>query len=165
MEDEVIATGVDEIDDNLVGNETDGVTDDGISTIQGITQTLRLIGAASTATATAAIFDGGVRFFAISDRGGGYGEVPTVAISSAPSGGTTAVGIATMIGGINVCNLNANPRLQSVQGVNVANSGAGYTVAPKVRIVGDGVGAAVTATIGDGVVGIVTITSGGGGGY
>ena len=53
--------------------------------------------------------------------------------------------------------------MQSVQGVNVANSGAGYTVAPKVRIVGDGVGAAVTATIGDGVVGIVTITSGGGG--
>ena len=163
MEDEVIATGVDEIDDNLIGDESDGVTDDGISTIQGITQTLKLIGAASTATATAAIFDGGVRFFTISDRGGGYGEVPTVAISSAPSGGTTAVGIATMIGGINVCNLNANPRLQSVQGINVANSGAGYTVAPSVRIIGDGVGAAVTATIGDGVVGIVTIASGGGG--
>ena len=68
-----------------------------------------------------------------------------------------------MIGGINVCNLNANPRLQSVQGVNVVNSGVGYTVAPKVRIIGDGVGAAVTATIGDGVVGIVNITSGGGG--
>ena len=163
MEDEVIATGVDEIDDNLIGDEIDGVTDDGISTIQGITQTLTLIGAASTATATGAIFDGGVRFFTISDRGGGYEEIPTVAISSAPSGGTTAVGIATMIGGINVCNLNANPRLQSVQGVNIANSGAGYTVAPSVRIIGDGVGAAMTATIGDGVVGIVTITSGGGG--
>ena len=37
--------------------------------------------------------------------------IPTVNVSAAPSGGLTAVGIATMIGGINVCNLNANPRL------------------------------------------------------
>ena len=33
-EDEVIATGIDEIDNNLVGEESDGETDDGISTIQ-----------------------------------------------------------------------------------------------------------------------------------
>jgi hypothetical protein len=38
--------------------------------------------------------------------------VPTVQISSAPAGGLTAVGIASMIGGIQVCNLNSNPRLQ-----------------------------------------------------
>jgi hypothetical protein len=71
-----------------------------------------------------------------------------------------------MIGGINVCNLNANPRDQSVQRVDVANSGAGYTVAPGVRFTGGGsggTGAAATATIGDGVVGIVTITNGGSG--
>ena len=164
LEDEVIATGIDDIDNNLIGENYDGLTDDGINTIQGPTQTLTLIGSGSTATATAAIFDGGVRFFTITDRGGGYSSVPTVGVSSAPAGGTTAIGIATMIGGINVCNLNVNPKLQSVQRIDVANSGAGYTVAPTVKITGGGgSGAASTATIGDGVVGIITVTSGGGG--
>ena len=166
LEDEVIATGIDDIDDNLIGDDYDGQTDDGINTIQGPTQTLTLIGAAVQAAATVAIFDGGVRQFTISNRGGGYSSVPTVVVSAAPSGGTTAIGIATMIGGINVCNLNANPRDQSVQRVDVANSGAGYTVAPGVRFTGGGsggTGAAATATIGDGVVGIVTITNGGSG--
>ena len=166
LEDEVIATGIDEIDNNLIGEESDGLTDDGINTIQGPTQTLTLVGAAVTATATAAIFNGGVRFFTVTNRGGGYSSIPTVGVSSAPSGGTTAIGIATMIGGINVCNLNANPKLQSVQAVNVVNSGAGYTVAPTVRFSGggtSGAGAAATATIGDGVVGLVTITAGGSG--
>jgi len=165
LEDEVIATGIEEVDNNLIGEDYDGSTDDGINTIQGPTQTLTLVGAGVTATATSAIFDGGVRLFTISSRGGGYSSVPTVGVTSAPAGGTTAIGIATMIGGINVCNLNANPKLQSVQAVNISNSGAGYTVAPGVRFFGggDGVGAAATTTIGDGVVGIVTVTSGGSG--
>ena len=166
LEDEVIATGIDEIDNNLIGEEYDGLTDDGINTIQGPTQTLTLVGSAVQATATVAIFDGGVRQFTITNRGGGYSSVPTVVVSAAPSGGTTAIGIATMIGGINVCNLNANPKDQSVQRVDVSNSGAGYTVAPGVRFTGGGsggTGAAATATIGDGVVGIVTITNGGSG--
>ena len=164
LEDEVIATGIEEIDNNLIGEDYDGLTDDGINTIQGPTQTLTLVGAGVTASATAVIFDGGVRFFKISNRGGGYSSIPTVGVSSAPAGGTTAVGIASMIGGINVCNLNVNPKLQSVQRVDVVNSGAGYTVAPSVRFSGGGgSGAAATAIIGDGVVGIVTITAAGGG--
>ena len=165
LEDEVIATGIEEVDNNLIGEDYDGQTDDGINTIQGPTQTLTLVGSGVTATATAAIFNGGVRFFTITNRGGGYSSIPTVGVTSAPAGGKTAIGIATMIGGINVCNLNANPKLQSVQAVNVANSGAGYTVAPGVRFSGggDGVGAAATTTIGDGVVGIVTVTAGGSG--
>ena len=134
LEDEVIATGIDDIDNNLIGEEYDGLTDDGINTIQGPTQTLTLVGSGVTATATAAIFDGGVRAFTITNRGGGYSVVPTVGVTSAPSGGTTAVGIATMIGGINVCNLNSNASLKSVQAVNVVNSGAGYTVAPTITI-------------------------------
>ena len=71
-----------------------------------------------------------------------------------------------MIGGINVCNLNANPKLQSVQTVPITNPGAGYTVAPKIKFYGGkgGTGAAATSGIGDGVVGIVTL-SGGGSGY
>ena len=164
FEDEVIATGIEDIDNNIVGGEYDGLDADGTNTIQGPTQTLTLIGSGVTATATAAIFNGGVRFFTISNRGGGYSSVPTVGLTSAPSGGTTAVGIASMIGGINVCNLNTNPKLQSVQRVDVVNSGTGYTTAPIVVFTGGGgTGAAATATIGDGVVGIVTITSGGGG--
>ena len=166
LEDEVIATGIEDIDNNLIGEESDGQTDDGINTIQGPTQTLTLVGSAVQAAATVAIFDGGVRQFTITNRGGGYSSVPTVVVSSAPAGGTTASGIATMIGGINICNLNANPRDRSVQRVDIANSGAGYTVAPGVRFTGGGsggTGAAATATIGDGVVGIVTITNGGSG--
>jgi len=167
LEDEVIATGIDDIDNNLIGEEYDGLTDDGINTIQGPTQTLTLVGSGVTATATAAIFDGGVRSFTVTNRGGGYSVVPTVGVTSAPAGGTTAVGIATMIGGINVCNQNTNASLKSVQAVNVVKSGAGYTVAPGVRFSvpsnQTGSGATATATIGDGVVGIITVTSGGGG--
>jgi hypothetical protein len=166
LEDEVIATGIEDIDNNLIGEDYDGLTDDGINTIQGPTQTLTLVGAPTTATATGSIFNGGVRFFTVTNRGGGYSSIPTVGVSSAPSGGITAVGIATLIGGINVCNLNANPKDQSVQAVNVVKSGAGYTVAPTVTFSGGGsggTGAAATATIGDGVVGIITVTSGGGG--
>ena len=167
LEDEVIATGIDDIDNNLIGEEYDGLTDDGINTIQGPTQTLTLVGSGVTATATAAIFNGGVRSFTITNRGGGYSVVPTVGVTSAPAGGITAIGIATMIGGINVCNQNVNAKLQSVQAVNVVKSGAGYTVAPGVKFSvpsnQTGSGATATATIGDGVVGIITVTSGGGG--
>lgn len=165
-QDEVIATGIDEIDNELLGNEVDGLTDDGISTVQGITQTLTMVGTAVTATATTGLVDGGVRSFTITNRGGGYGMVPTVEVSAAPTGGVTAVGIASMIGGINVCNLNVNPRFQSVQRVDVANPGSGYTVAPTVTFRttdGTGSGAAATTIIGDDIVGVVTITNAGGG--
>jgi len=165
-QDEVIATGIDEIDNELLGNEVDGLTDDGISTIRGITQTLTMVGTAVTATAITGLVDGGVRSFTITNRGGGYGMVPTVEVTAAPSGGVNAVGIASMIGGINVCNLNVNPKFQSVQRVDVANPGSGYTVAPTVTFRttdGTGSGAAATTVIGDDIVGVVTITNAGGG--
>ena len=166
-QDEVIATGIEDIDNELLGDESDGVTDDGISTIQGVTQTLTMVGNAVSAAAVSGIVVGGVRKFTISNRGGGYGMVPTVEVSAAPSSGVTASGIATMIGGINVCNLNANPRLQSVQRVDVVNAGSGYTVAPSVTFSttdGTGTGAAATATISEvGSVGIVTLSNAGGG--
>ena len=59
-----------------------------------------------------------------------------------------------------------NPRFQSVQRVDVANPGSGYTVAPSVTFSttdGTGTGAAATAIIGDSIVGVVTITNPGGG--
>jgi hypothetical protein len=158
-EDEVIDTGVDFIDDILSGSSGSG-----ISTISlGAVQKLNMIGAGVTATAITTIVNGGIRFFTVTNRGGGYTSAPRVAISSAPSGGVTGIGSATLISGIVVCAENVNPAAKSVQSVEVINPGVGYTIAPQVLFFGDGVGTAATTTIGDGVVGIITITNGGGG--
>ena len=147
-EDEVLDTGVDEIDDNVKD--------------EGYIQTLTLVGSAATATANTYIVNGGVRFFTLSNRGDGYSSAPRVAISSAPAGGLTAVGVATMISDLVDC--TGDKADSKVQGVEVVNAGYGYTVAPSVAFFGGGgAGAAATATIGDGVIGIVTVTSGGSG--
>lgn len=146
-EDEIIDTNVDEIDDNIVD--------------QGYIQTLTLVGSASTATAITGIVNGGVRRITLTNRGSGYTSIPRVAISSAPSGGLTAIGIATMISGIIDCNGVASDK---IQGVEIVNPGYGYTVAPGVSFIGGGgVGAAATTEIADGVIGIITITNGGSG--
>ena len=96
-EDEVIDTGVDFIDDVLSGSSGSG-----ISTISlGATQKLTMIGAGVTATAAVvSLVSGGIRFFTVTNRGGGYTSAPRVAISSAPSGGVTGIGSATLISGI-----------------------------------------------------------------
>lgn len=147
-EDEVIDTGVENIDDNIKE--------------EGYIQSLTLVGSGVTATAITGIVNGGVRFVTITNRGNGYTSAPRVAISSAPSGGLTAVGIATLIGGLVDC--NGNTQNYKVQGVEIINPGYGYTVAPSVVFVGGGgAGAAGTSTIGDGVVGIITVNSGGSG--
>jgi hypothetical protein len=147
-EDEIIDTGIGEIDDNIEK--------------EGYIQSLTMVGIASTASAITGIVNGGVRFITVTNRGNGYTSAPRVAISSAPSGGLTAVGIATLIGGLVDC--NGNTEKYKVQGVEIVNPGYGYTVAPSVVFVGGGgAGAAATATIGDGIVGIITITNGGSG--
>ena len=167
-EDEVIDTGVAEIDDELTGDNSDGTAgvDDSISTILGSTQTLTLVGTGVTATALTGIVDGYIRTISLSNRGGGYTSIPTVGVSSAPSGGITGIPTASMIGGIQYCNLNINSNQKSVQAVNLVNSGAGYTVAPNVTITGGkGSGAIAVAGIGTtGGVGLVTV-SGSGSGY
>lgn len=147
-EDEVLDTGIDQIDDNVKD--------------EGYIQTLTLVSSAATATANTYIVNGGVRLFTLSNRGDGYSSAPRVAISSAPAGGLTAVGVATMIGGLVDCTGDKSD--SKVQGVEVVNAGYGYTVAPSVAFFGGGgAGVAATATIGDGVIGIVTVTSGGSG--
>jgi hypothetical protein len=145
-EDEVIDTNVDEIDDNIVE--------------QGYIQTLTMVGSASTATAFTGIVNGGVRRITLTNRGSGYTFPPRVAISSAPAGGLTATGIATMISGIIDCNGVTSDK---IQGVELTNPGYGYTVAPGVSFIGGGVGVAATTEIASGMIGIVTITSGGSG--
>lgn len=149
-EDEIVDTGVDYIDDNV--------------SKEGYIQTLTMVGLGVTATAVVSgiCTTGGVRFITISNRGNGYKSRPRVAISSAPAGGVTAVGIATLIGDLVDC--NGVTENYKVQGIELINPGCGYTVAPSVVVVGgSGVGFAATTTIGNGVIGPVSITSGGGG--
>jgi len=146
-EDEIVDTSIGEIDDNVIS--------------QGYNQTLTLVGTAVTATATVGIVNGGVRRITLTNRGSGYTSVPRVAISSAPAGGATATGIATMISGIIDCNGTTTDK---IQGVELTNSGYGYTVAPGVAFIGGGgVGAAATTEIANGIIGIITITNGGSG--
>ena len=164
LEDELIDTGIDDIDDVLVGGEVTGETEDGISTLTGPSQTLTLVGTGVTATAVISLFNGGIQNFVISNRGSNYSSLPRVAISSAPSTGTTGIGTAVFIGGIRVCTDNLNPALKSVQQVDIINPGAGYTTPPSVQFIGGGgAGAAATAVINTGVVGLATITNAGAG--
>ena len=159
-ENEVIDTGVDEIDDAIQG--TLGDSDGELLGGDAMTTTLKLVGVGTTATASLGyVVDGGIRQISVTNRGGGYTYNPRVAISSSP--GVTGIATAERISGIVACELNANPVAESIQKVFLTNPGSGYTVAPSVRFIGDGVGAAATATIGNGVIGIVTITGGGSG--
>ena len=157
-EDEVIDTGVSFIDDNIGGSV--GEQD---SAQVGVIQKLNMVGTGITASAITTLVNGGIRFFTVTNRGSGYINSPRVAISSAPFGGVTGIGSATLIGGIVVCTDSANPATKSVQSIEVINPGMGYTIAPKVLIFGDGSGATATSTIGDGIVGVITVTNSGGG--
>ena len=144
-EDEVIDTGVDDIDDSMED--------------AGYAETLKLIGIGQTATATATFTNGGLQFINLTNFGQGYTSTPTVAISSAPSSGiqATAVAITTSRTGFATAS--------SLDSIVLTNPGAGYTVPPSVVLVGGG-GAGAATTVGiatTGGVGIVTITSGGAG--
>lgn len=159
-EDEVIDTGVDEIDEIIAGEDFSNSESIGIGNIVNLT----MIGLGVTATAYASIVNGGVRSITITNRGGGYTSTPEVGISSSPAGGKTASAIANMIGGIVVCTDNTNPQAKSVQSAQITNSGFGYTVSPGVRFIGGGgSGATGIASIGNGVVGLVSITNSGSG--
>jgi hypothetical protein len=159
-ENEIIDTGVDEIDDTL--EPIDGA--DGTSYAIGHVQTLTVVGTGATATAVTGIVNGGIRKITVSNRGAGYTYAPTVGVGSAPAGGITGIATAIMIGGIVVCSDSANPASTSVQEVRIVNPGAGYTAAPGVKFIGGGgSGAAATSVIDNGTIGIVTVTGGGSG--
>ena len=153
-EDEVVDVGVDDIDDTVID--------------KGYIQTLTLVTDATQATAiTGIVTEGGLRSISLTNRGTNYvtstatAYPPRVAISSAPSGGVNAVGIATLITNIIDCDGILDTK---VQGVEIRNSGYGYTVAPGIGFIHNtGVGAAATSVIADGTLGIVTLTEGGSG--
>ncbi len=150
-EDEVIDTGIEEIDDTLVGSDSDGISESGYSTILGGTLTMTLVGSATTATAITNIVNGGIRSITVGNQGAFYDIAPRVAISSAPSGGNTGFATVTI-------------DRDAISSVDIVNAGAGYTVAPEIVFVSKtGIGASASATLGSGSIGIVTVTSGGSG--
>jgi len=150
-EDEVIDTTIDEID-----NEVEQL---------GYIQTLTLIGSGTTATGTTTLCaSGGVNQIFISNMGNGYTRQPIIEFSSAPAGGVTAVGIASITSEYIGCGGGNSGKIEAI---NIINPGCGYTVPPWITIQarGDdtGVGAAATVGISTGVIGIVTVTDGGSG--
>ena len=147
-EDEILDTGISEIDDSV---ETESNL-----------QTLRLVSSGTTATAITSVVNGAVISIIVTNRGEKYTSIPKVAISSSPTNGGTAVGIATLISGI--INCDGTEIGSKVQGVQIINPGYGYTVNPGVVFIGGGgSGAAATTRISNNAVGIITITSGGSG--
>ena len=160
-EDEVIDTGVDEIDDTLGGIE--GADGEEILIGSGGTQKLTLVGTASQATASVGIINGGIQFISLTNRGKGYTFAPRVAISSAPSGGLTGIATSKLLSGIAIEGNISDSKKSVVQNIDLVNPGFGYTSNPTIQVIGNGTGVAATSKIENGVVGIVTITSGGSG--
>ena len=151
-EDEVLDTGIEEIDDTF--------------DVEGNIRSLTLIGSGSTATAiTGRIASGAVNQIIVTSRGEKYNYPPTVAISSAPTGGIRATGLSTLRD--DIVNCDGTLIGSKVQGVFITNPGAGYAVNPGIVFTGlstnPGVGAAATTRISDNTVGVVTISDGGGG--
>ena len=160
-EDEVIDTGVDEIDDTL--EATEGV--DGADYIIGTTQKLTLVGDAVQATAETTQVHGGIQFVTVTNRGSGYTYAPRVAISSAPAGGVTGIATAYLRGGLFIgAGYDAASNKSVVQNINLVNPGSGYTTGPEMQFYGGGgTGLAVTSYMANGTIGIVTVTGGGSG--
>ena len=144
-EDEVIDTDINEIDTQIQD--------------EGFITTLNLVGTGRTATATATLSQptGYIRKIILNNDGSGYNTAPTVAISTAPSGGVnaTAVAITTSIGGV-----------KSIKEILLTNAGSGYVTPPLVTILNTGtggVGAAATAlieTTGKGVINFTVVDEG-----
>ena len=153
-EDEVIDTGVEDVDDEITDVST------------GYTQTLTVVGVAATALAAATLCSGGsVKEVSITNMGNNYNIAPIVAFSSAPSGGITATGIATITTEYVGC---TGPGSGKVSDILITNAGCGYTVAPKITLTTPkgytGSGAEATSGISTtGSVHLVTVTFGGSG--
>ena len=160
-EDEVIDTGVEEIDDTLGGIE--GADGEEILIGSGGTQKLTLVGTASQATASVGIINGGIQQIFLTNRGKGFTFAPRVAISSAPSGGLTGIATSKLLSGVAIEGNISDSKKSVVQFIDLVNPGFGYTSNPTIQVIGDGTGVAATSKIENGVVGIVTITSGGSG--
>jgi hypothetical protein len=146
-ENELIDTAIEEVD-NTVEDE-------------GYITTLRLVGAAITATASAAgisTSSPSIGSIVLTEDGYGYTSTPTVTISSPTFGTTaTAVAITTSVGNV-----------QSVKEIRLTNAGSGYTSNPPPTVTisgGGGSGAAATAIVVSGGIRSFSITNVGRGYY
>jgi len=161
-EDEVIDTGVDEIDDTLEGIE--GADGEEVLIGSGGTQKFTLAGTSVQATAVTGVINGGIQYISLSDRGNSYTYAPRVAISSAPAGGVTGIATAYLLGGVAVCSGAIDDTAKRVvNSIPLVNPGMGYTSNPDIQVFGDGTGVAATSKMENGTIGIVTITAGGSG--
>jgi len=141
-EDEIINTGVDELDDNFLA--------------RGYSVKLTLVGIGSTATAITSLRSGSISDIYVNTNGINYTSTPIVAITTSPDSGGNASGRA-------VIKTNSQTGKYYVDEVLITNPGFGYTIPPTIRFIGGGgSGAAATAGISTlNSVGIITITSGG----
>ena len=161
-EDEVIDTGVEEIDDTL--EAIPGADGEDVLIGASGTQKLTLVGTAVQATAETGILNGGIQYISLTNRGNSYTYAPRVAISSAPAAGMTGIASAKLLGGITVCSGAIDDKKKRVvQSIDIVNPGYGYTNNPQIEVFGDGTGVAATSKMENGVIGIVTITAGGSG--
>ena len=157
-----------ELEDEMGGWDQVSTTTEEIDSVlvdQGYITSLKLISIGSTATLDVSTTTGSgyVRNIILNNDGYDYTKVPTVAITTAPAGGTnaTAVAITTSANGV-----------YSVKEILLTNPGAGYTVAPTVTIVSAGstvlgigstsygVGAAAAANLVTNSSGIGTVSIG-----
>ena len=149
-EDEVLNTGVETIDDEIEQI--------------GYIQKLQLIGVASGATASVnGICPGALTGIKVTNIGAGYDSVPTVAISSAPSGGIDAKAVAILTNDFVGCDGTKGGTILQVQ---LTNPGCGYTDIPTITISGGGGDHATAEVVGIETVGgikNISITSGGNG--
>jgi hypothetical protein len=146
-ENELIDTAIEEVD-NTVEDE-------------GYITTLRIVGTAITATASAAgisTSSPSIGSIVLTEDGYGYTSTPTVTISSPTSGATaTAVAITTSVGNV-----------QSVKEIRLTNAGSGYTSNPPPTVTisgGGGSGAAATAIVVSGGILSFSVTNAGRGYY
>ena len=101
-----------------------------------------MVGLGRTATANAFTGEGFISNIFLNNDGFGYTTAPTVAISTAPSGGTDATAVATIV---------QRAGIYSVDEILLTNTGVGYTQAPTITISGGGgTGAAATCSLGTG---------------
>ena len=129
FEDEVIDTGIDEIDKEVED--------------QGFITTLNLVGSGVTAAASATLApaqSGFINSLTILNDGSGYTSIPTIFISTSRDASigvnASAVAITTERNGV-----------FSIKELVLTNAGAGYTIAPSISIIGGG-GSGAIATCG-----------------
>ena len=142
-EDEVLDTSIDEIDEVLED--------------KGYIVDLTLFSSGTRATATATVGTGFIQSITLNNDGSGFTSTPTVAITTAPSGGTNAQAVAIT---------TTRNNITSIEEIRLVHAGAGYTVAPTITITGGGgTGAAATCGIQTNKKGVlkIVVTNGGSG--